>query len=58
MEVQHLIHGGFIKVAAGNDITHVPFFGSLGNQKDLPIFDRAVSNIQFFFSFLIIIING
>ncbi|KAG2206094.1 hypothetical protein INT47_003743, partial [Mucor saturninus] len=41
MNVQHLIHGGFLKVAAGNDITHVPFFGSLGNQKDLPIFDRA-----------------
>lgn len=42
IEIQHLIHGGFIKVTAGDDIAHVPFFGTLGNQRDLPIFDSNV----------------
>ncbi|KAI9033957.1 peptidase S8/S53 domain-containing protein [Phycomyces nitens] len=40
----HLLYGGYIRVqSTSNDtapeVLHVPYFGSLGRQRDLPIFD-------------------
>ncbi|KAI9319203.1 peptidase S8/S53 domain-containing protein [Dichotomocladium elegans] len=37
----HLIYGGYIGVSdLKNNSVHIPYFGALGNQYDLPIFER------------------
>ncbi|KAI8072064.1 peptidase S8/S53 domain-containing protein [Thamnidium elegans] len=40
-DIKHLLYGGFLVISTDDDddVTHVPFYGSLDNQKDLPIFD-------------------
>ncbi|KAF7727701.1 hypothetical protein EC973_007257 [Apophysomyces ossiformis] len=45
----HLLYGGYLQVNASSDINgtrhetiHVPYFGAVGNQRDLPIFDQKV----------------
>lgn len=46
-----LVYGGFLQLrqveengdAVDDKAIHVPYFGVLGNQRDLPIFDRIVS---------------
>ncbi|KAL0092386.1 secreted subtilisin-like serine protease [Phycomyces blakesleeanus] len=40
----HLLYGGYIRVRSSSnntetEVLHVPYFGSLGRQRDLPIFD-------------------
>lgn len=41
-EIKHLLYGGFLRLTSENDVTHVPFYGSLDNQRELPIFDTKV----------------
>ena len=42
----HMLYGGYIELLSNNSASssRVPYFGSLGNQYDLPIFDVSVIN--------------
>lgn len=41
-DIKHLLYGGFLVISTDDDVALVPFYGSLDNQKDLPIFDTKV----------------
>lgn len=41
-EDQHVIYGGYIQLHFGKEEIHIPYFGSLDRQRDLPIFDTLV----------------
>jgi hypothetical protein len=48
---EHIIYGGYLKIMSRSiddtieeveDLSYVPFFGTVGNQRDLPIIDTKV----------------
>jgi hypothetical protein len=50
INTEHAIYGGFLKITSkpindtieDENTSYIPFFGAVGNQKDLPILDTKV----------------